>query len=118
LFIKRVIDELIRFPMRRKQLMTRGQISKVTKIMEPIRQGDEYIIPEGTPTWTNLLRFEWTKQALETPLYYEEMSRKPSISEPVFVPAVAPSEQAPTPVIANKPKVGRKLKIANNKNKK
>jgi hypothetical protein len=81
LFTRRVIDELVRFPARRKQLMRRGYISKVTKIMEPIRQGDEYIIPEASPTWTNLLRFEWTKTVLEKPLYYEEMSREVNESE-------------------------------------
>lgn len=77
MFTKRVLDELVRFPARRKQLLTRGDISKVSKIMEPIRQGDEYIIPESSPTWTNLLRLEWTTHVLEKPEYYEEMSRKP-----------------------------------------
>lgn len=76
MFTKRVLDELIRFPARRKQLLTRGDISKVSKIMEPIRQGDEYIVPEASPTWTNLLRLEWTRHILEKPEYYEEMSRK------------------------------------------
>ena len=76
LFTKRVIDELVRFPARRKQLLKRGRISTVTKIMEPIRHGDEYIIPEDSPTWTNLLRLEWTHKILEKPKYYEEMSRE------------------------------------------
>jgi len=71
------LDELVRFPARRKQLLTRGDISKVSKIMEPIRQGDEYIIPESSPTWTNLLRLEWTRHVLDEPKYYEEMSRNP-----------------------------------------
>ena len=77
LFTKRVIDELVRFPARRNQLMKKGQISKVSKMVEAIRQGNEYIIPESSPTWTNLLRFEWTKQIIEQPKYYEEMSTSP-----------------------------------------
>lgn len=76
LFTKRVIDELVRFPVRRKQLMKRGEISKISTIIQPIRQGDQYIIPESSPTWTNLLRMDWARQIPEEPKYYEEMSRE------------------------------------------
>lgn len=76
LFTKRIIDELVRFPNRRKQLMRRGEISKVSTIVQPIRQGDQYIIPESSPTWTNLLRLDWARQIPEEPKYYEEMSRE------------------------------------------
>jgi hypothetical protein len=76
LFVKRVIDELVRFPNRRRQLMKRGEISKVSAIIQPIRQGDQYIIPESSPTWTNLLRLDWARQIPEEPKYYEEMSRE------------------------------------------
>lgn len=79
LFVKRVIDELVRFPNRRRQLMKRGEISKVSAIVQPIRQGDQYIIPESSPTWTNLLRLDWARQIPEEPKYYEEMSREPNI---------------------------------------
>jgi hypothetical protein len=75
LFTKRIIDELIRFPLRRRQLMKQGEISKVSTIISPIRQGDQYIIPEASPTWTNLLRLDWARQIPEEPKYYEEMSR-------------------------------------------
>jgi hypothetical protein len=79
LFVRRVIDELVRFPNRRKQLMKRGEISKVSAIVQPIRQGDQYIIPESSPTWTNLLRLDWARQIPEEPKYYEEMGREPNI---------------------------------------
>lgn len=79
LFVKRVIDELVRFPNRRRQLMKRGEISKVSSIIQPIRQGDQYIIPESSPTWTNLLRLDWARQIPEEPKYYEEMGREPNI---------------------------------------
>jgi hypothetical protein len=75
LFTKRVIDELVRFPLRRRQLMKKGEISKVSTIIAPVRQGDQYIIPEASPTWTNLLRLDWARQIPEEPKYYEEMSR-------------------------------------------
>ena len=77
LFTKRIIDELVRFPVRRDQLMKKGEISKVSAIVQPIHQGDQYIIPESSITWANLLRLDWTRQVLEEPKYYEEMSREP-----------------------------------------
>ena len=76
LFTKRVIDELARFPARRKQLMEKGGISKATAIIAPIRIGDQYIIPESSPSWSELLRMEWMIQTPEQPQYYEEMSRE------------------------------------------
>ena len=79
LFTKRIIDELVRFPNRRRQLMRRGEVSKVSTIVAPIRQGDQYIIPESSPTWTNLLRLDWARQIPEEPKYYEEMSREATV---------------------------------------
>jgi hypothetical protein len=76
LFTKRIIDELVRFPVRRSQLLKKGEISKVSAIVQPIHQGDQYIIPESSITWANLLRLDWTRQVLEEPKYYEEMSRE------------------------------------------
>ena len=75
LFIKRVIDELIYFPNYRKQLMKKGEISRVSKIIDPIHYDDQYIIPEKSITWVNLLRLEWMKKSSDAPKYYEEMSR-------------------------------------------
>ena len=76
LFTKRVMDELARFPARRKQLLEKGGISKATSIIAPIRMGDQYIIPESSPSWSELLRMEWLIQPSEEPQYYEEMSRE------------------------------------------
>ena len=75
LFIKRVIDELIYFPNRRKQLMKKGEISITAKIIKPIHYRDQYIIPESSISWANLLRLEWTQEVSDRPKYYEEMSR-------------------------------------------
>ena len=78
LYTKRIIDELVRFPIRRKQLMKKGEISSIMTIVEPFRDGDQYIIPESSPTWTNLLRLDWAKVIPEEPRYYEEQSREAS----------------------------------------
>jgi len=80
LFTKRIIDELVRFPNRRKQLRS-GTISKVAAIIYPIHQVDQYIIPESSPTWTNLLQMDWAKQTIEEAKYYEEMSKEPDDSD-------------------------------------
>lgn len=76
LFIKRMIDELISFPHRREQLMRKGAISKVVKMVKPIRDNDQYIIPESSLTWTELLRLEWLTKPFDRPTFYEEMSRE------------------------------------------
>jgi hypothetical protein len=84
LFTKRIVDELVRFPARRKQLMRKGDITKISTITQPIRQGDQYIIPESSTTWTNLLRLDWARQIPEEPKYYEEMSRE--VSNDDYIP--------------------------------
>jgi hypothetical protein len=55
----------------------------VSAIIQPIRQGDQYIIPESSPTWTNLLRLDWARQIPEEPKYYEEMSREAPENSPI-----------------------------------
>lgn len=84
LFTQRVIDELVRFPGRRKQLMERGGVSTVAKLLHPIHQGDQYIIPESSPTWTNLLRMDWAIQIPEHSRYMEEITA--TNSKPDVVP--------------------------------
>ncbi len=76
LFTKRIIDELVRFPNRRKQLMKPDGISKVSTLLRPIHEGDQYLIPESSATWTQLLQLDWNKSVPEKPQYYEEMSRE------------------------------------------
>jgi hypothetical protein len=42
--------------------MRKGAISKVVKMVKPIRDNDQYIIPEGSSDWNSwweLLRSEW-----------------------------------------------------------
>jgi hypothetical protein len=94
LYTKRIIDELVRFPLRRRQLMKSGEISRVSTIINPVRQGDQYIIPEASPTWTNLLRLDWAKQIPEEPKYYEEMSRNATPEDEVPPEGELPAELA------------------------
>jgi hypothetical protein len=73
LFSRRVIDELVRFPKRRLELLEQS-VSKMSTITEPIRDGDQYIIPERGMSWLSLLRLDWRPPEKETPLFYEEMT--------------------------------------------
>jgi len=75
LFTRRVIEELIHFPRRRKELL-QNRVSQMSAIMEPIREGDQYIIPEKGMTWLALLRLDWRPQEQEVPLFYEEMAEQ------------------------------------------
>jgi len=81
LLIKKLIEELIRFPMKRNDLLQQG-VSQYVKITEAIRYEDQYIVPENLPAWSELLRMEWTKKK-ETK-YIEEYL---AIEEKVDVPA-------------------------------
>jgi len=84
LYTKRVIDELVRFPGKRNQLR-KGDISKVSTLTQPLHVGDQYILPESSPTWTQLLQMEWSRSIPEESKYYEEQSRpdEPHPREPV-----------------------------------
>jgi hypothetical protein len=73
LFSRRVIDELVYFPKRRKELLEQ-RVSKMSVIVAPIREGDQYIIPERGMSWLSLLRLDWRPQDKEVPLHYEEMA--------------------------------------------
>jgi hypothetical protein len=71
----RLIDELIRFGNRRREIFEK-RVSQLAIIDDPIRIGDQYIIPEKSVIWTEMLRMEWTKKTEETPVYLEEMRRE------------------------------------------
>ena len=61
LLINKLIEELIRFPVKRDELM--GQkVSQYVKLTEAFRIGNQYIVPEDLPAWSELLRMEWTKK--------------------------------------------------------
>ena len=73
----RLIDELIRFGNRRREIFEQ-RVSQLAMIDNPIRMGDQYIIPEKSFAWTEMLRMEWTKKREDAPVYLEEMRREPT----------------------------------------
>jgi hypothetical protein len=72
ILLLRLIEELLRYGAKRKQLFDQT-VSQLATLDAPIRKGDQYIIPEKSSVWTELLRLEWSYNHVK-PLYAEEMS--------------------------------------------
>ena len=72
-FMFRLYDDLIRFPQKRDELFD-NEVSRLSIPLEAMLIGNQWIIPESSSTWTDLLRLEWAKEKIEKPKYYEEMS--------------------------------------------
>jgi hypothetical protein len=51
-------------------------VSHMSTLADPVRDGDQYIIPERGTSWLNLLRLDWMAKDKETPLFYEEMAQQ------------------------------------------
>jgi hypothetical protein len=73
ILLQRLIEELLRFGGKRKQLFDQ-KVSQLAILDGPIRKGDQYIIPEKSSVWTDLLRLEWSQINSAAPVYLEEMS--------------------------------------------
>jgi hypothetical protein len=73
MLIKKLIDELIRFPDKREEILKK-QVSQYQKLRTAIKTEDQYIIPENSPIWTEFLRMEWRIDKREVPRHYEEFA--------------------------------------------
>jgi hypothetical protein len=71
--VKRLLEELLRFPRKREELLTKG-VRQYIKLTSPFRSGNEYIIPENLPEWKELLRMEWRHSKDEKPRFAEEFT--------------------------------------------
>jgi hypothetical protein len=79
LLVKKLIEELIRFPEKRDELL-KQQVGKYQILRDGFRSGNEYIVPENLPAWSELLRMEWKKVSREVPKYAEEFMFAPLAS--------------------------------------
>jgi hypothetical protein len=112
LMISRLVEELIRFPQKRNEIILQ-KVSKYQKLFDGYRSGNEYIVPENLPAWTELLRMEWRKQESEQPKHLEEFTSltsseatKPRAKKPVIEPTAMPSKKPviePTAMPSKKP---------------
>jgi len=85
ILLYRLIEELIRFGVRRRQIFE-GRVSEIAVLTGAVREKDQYIIPEKSYTWAEMLRNDWTKQDADKPVFLEEMAEESSeipASEPV-----------------------------------
>lgn len=74
LLFLRLIEELLRFPERRRQLL-REDVPTMVKMTDAIRIKDQWILPETSLAWADLLRLDWVQSGKERKLFFEEMSR-------------------------------------------
>jgi hypothetical protein len=71
----RLFDEIIRYSEERAEIFN-NEISKIVFLNKAVHVGDkkdEYIVPENTIEWSDLLRFSWLTKSYETPKYFEEI---------------------------------------------
>jgi hypothetical protein len=80
LLMLRLLEELLRFPERRQQLV-KGTVTTLATLKEAMKIGEQYILPESSLAWQDLLRMDWVKTSKERKLFYEEMSRKEGVIE-------------------------------------
>jgi hypothetical protein len=71
--VKRIIEELVRFPLKRKELLSK-RVRQYVTLRAPFKSGNSYIIPENLPQWTELLRMDWLKKKIELPKHIEEFT--------------------------------------------
>jgi hypothetical protein len=83
LLIKKLIEELIRFPVKCTELLQQ-RVSQYVKLTSAFRSGDQYIVPEDLPAWSEILRMEWRKK--KESRYFEEYAAiQPEEYEPEHV---------------------------------
>jgi hypothetical protein len=93
LFVYRLIDELIRFPEKRKQLMKTG-VHSIVHLTDAVLLGEtQYVVPENTLAWQDLWRMEWVPKEKEEPRYYEEMSVPPKEDQFTLTDEPLPKEK-------------------------
>jgi hypothetical protein len=94
LFIRKLIEELIRFPLKRGELIHK-RVRKYITLYKPFRSDTSLIIPEKSIAWIELLRMEWAQAESDTPKYLEEYSAiQPRIDGAQAAPAPVPAPAA------------------------
>jgi hypothetical protein len=99
MFILRLIDELIRFPLRRQELLKENKRSVRTLIDldGPNRNGTQYVIPEDAIEWSDLMRMDCRQKTKEIPRFLEEMSEAPAVQKVAASKLPSPKEEKPAP---------------------
>jgi len=82
-----LIEELLRFPERRKQMLE-GSVPTLVSLRDAILMGDQYIVPETSVAWFDLMRLDWVPTGKEKKRFFEEMSSEAEL--PVATRATEP----------------------------
>ena len=76
LLMLRLFDEILRYSIKRTQIFN-NKISRLVFLDEPMYVGDkkdQYVVPENSLGWFELLRHSWTIKGFEIPKHFEEIS--------------------------------------------
>jgi hypothetical protein len=75
-FLARLIEELIRFPGRRAELLKQNKkhVSHLVNLKSAVRIGDTFVVQEDSAEWADMLRMECRKMAAERAHFFEEVS--------------------------------------------
>lgn len=92
----RLIDELLRHAGRRQQIFEK-RVRQMSILENPIRMRDQYIVPEKSAAWVEMLRLEWAHDKTEEARYLEEMSRLPGIGDQPTTTVAEDTYEAPAP---------------------
>jgi hypothetical protein len=71
MLVKKLIDELIRFPIKRDEILKK-QVNPYQILRDAIRTENEYLVPENSVAWTDFLRMKWKDEDSDIPTYAEE----------------------------------------------
>ncbi len=76
LFTGRIIEELSNFYERRQQLL-KNSVSRLSGLAGAVQYDNQWIIPEKSVTWIELLRLDWSTggEPVESQRFYEEKSQ-------------------------------------------
>lgn len=73
MLMRRLLEELIRFPERRRQLLEK-QVSPLVSLKQAVLIDNQYIIPESSLAWYDLMHKDWMETGEERKKFYEEIS--------------------------------------------
>jgi hypothetical protein len=58
--------------------LLKGSVTTLVTLKDAVKIGQQYVLPENSLAWQDLLRLDWIEQGKEIKKYYEEMSREAS----------------------------------------
>jgi hypothetical protein len=94
MLVRRLFEELLRYPERRTQLLEK-KVSPLVSLKQALYIDDQYIVPDSSLAWYDLLRTDWTQSTKETAKFFEEMSAVSA--PPVFIPRENKAAEAALP---------------------